>query len=191
MKSRKSQCPGGGIQGLTLGEMLIVLAVFSILATMFMMSSQYAIQKSKYSRVLQDQRTVVSAIESHMAEYMAVPSESQGLGTLLHGRNPYINFLPTDLFRVGVAGQAHPGYAYYTDIADGYNSVIVSAGPDGDLDIGPAIEKARKDTVGLAGGTRRMLFKTPEEARLFIVRYSYDPTNGVNSDGDVIAHYGY
>lgn len=180
-------------RGLTLGEMLIVLAVFLVLATMFLMSSQFAIVKTKTSKVIHDQREIVKALYQYTGDYLTVPGEGEGLSALLRNTRgtTYMSRLPIDPFAEQV-GTLPPVFQYYADIAPKYESLVVSVGPDGDLDVEPVIQQMRKDSSpGLAARTTRMLFKTPDEAHEFIAVHSYDPTNGSVSDGDIIQHFGY
>jgi type II secretory pathway pseudopilin PulG len=180
-------------RGLTLGEMLVVLAVFLIMGTMFILSSQFAIVKSKTARVVHDQQEMVKALYQYTADHQEVPRENDGLSALLRSPrgNRYLTTLPQDPFAEAVENQPSQ-FKYYADIAPQYESLVVSVGPDGDLDVATVIDERRREQVGLAGSrARHLVFKTPEEAQAFIDRYSYDPTNGSVSDGDIIQHFGY
>ncbi len=46
------------LHGLTYGEMMIVLVVFSILAIMFVISSKFAVVKARHSAALQMLKTI-------------------------------------------------------------------------------------------------------------------------------------
>jgi prepilin-type N-terminal cleavage/methylation domain-containing protein len=183
------------MRGLTLGEMLIVLAVFSILAAMFLISSRFALNKSRYSRALHEERELTGRLDLFVADNLLLPGE-QGLNALL--RDPrgvsYMNSIPVDPFASPAPGD--PGhYLYFTYLSPQQQSIIVSVGPDGKNDIGPALEQLRqeknKDVISLAGAsqTRSFLFKDVREEKDFIIQHTYDPTNGSDSPGDIIHYY--
>lgn len=172
-------------RGLTLGEMLVVLAVFSILAIMFFFSTNMAITKSKMSRVLHEQKVLANALTRYEGEYFDVPQYS--LLPLATNFN-YLTSLPRDPFNVN--GLNGGEYNYVGDFAPNKRWLIVSVGPDGDSDVQDAIYKIKQsDPTRLLHNGKRTPLLSPEEAREFIATHSYDPTNGVQSDGDIILPY--
>lgn len=173
------------LAGLTFGEMLVVLAVFLVLAIMFVFSSQYAVVKSKYSRVLSDERSLGKAIDQYVADHMRLPPS---LDALMHSRfgSSYISELPTDPF---AADQS--GFEYYVNIGDHIQVIIVSVGPDGVSDIRPELIERMRENVELVGVREGPIFRSQAEAEEFILRNTYDPTNGAVSRGDIIQVHTY
>jgi type II secretory pathway pseudopilin PulG len=180
------------VRGLTFGEMLIVLAVFAILAIMFVISSNMAITKTRYARALQEQqRTIAQALQRYTADHMGLPSEEAGLAALTESQNQYLAAIPRDIF---LANRGRDGaYQYFTHVGPGsYQALVVSVGPDGVSDVERELSALRSGGgVVLAGTSRRMMFGTAREAGEFIIKHSYDPTNGSISGGDVITPAGY
>jgi type II secretory pathway pseudopilin PulG len=174
--------------GLTLGEMLIVLLVFSILAIMFFFSSNLAITKTKLSRVNQDQKTLLQALRSYESEYYSVPADSQGLAVVTHNPVSYLSRIPVDPFTPSSRAQE---YGYFSDLSANYRWILVSVGPDGQPDIDRALAKLRGGSgAAIRPNGRRQLLMSDKDAQEFIIKYSYDPTNGASSPGDVITSYG-
>lgn len=214
MKKRIATYRGSSLLGLTFGEMLVVAAVIAFLATMFVLSSTRAMVKTKYSRALQEERSLVNAL-SELAVEGGLPDEEVGLQALADSPNALFDHIPMDPFNEDYGS---PHYQYYSNISLGeYQVLIVSMGPDGDADVSKKlaalreqempISRSRVDDhenplrVGLNSepspapqrdqSNREVLLMTPEEARLFIIENSYDPTNGSVSNGDIITPFGY
>lgn len=168
--------------------MLIVLAVFSILAVMFMISSNHAMTKSRYARTLQDQRTITLALQRYVADYFRYPDEQEGLAELTKPGRGMLGQVPHDIF-----DEQQSQYAYFARFGPGnYQTLVVSVGPDGDADVGEVIDaKRREESVNLVENRYRFLFKTPDEAKAFVIEHSYDPTNGSLSNGDIITPLGF
>ena len=185
------QTRGHSIRGLTYGEMLIVLAVFSILAIMFIVSSKFAMIKTRHSVVLQEHKQLNSALETYQLFTMGLPTEDEGLEAISKSANSYLKTNPVDPFNHSYEGPQN--YRYYTDLSDENSTwLLVSVGPDGDADVDPAMRHLRSSepVVGLGDGSaprhRRTLHLTRKQIREFINRHSYDPTNGSHSNGDII-----
>jgi type II secretory pathway pseudopilin PulG len=173
--------------------MLLVVAVFALLAAMFMLSSQFALTKSKVSRVIQDQRQVTRMLDQYMTDYMRLPSEQDGLASLIQGSHgtSYLSTLPVDPFAQGDPSKS-PYFLYYTNFSNQIQCLVVSIGPDRVDDVGPAIAAMRDQRVSLSGigsSTPKVLFKNASDAQNFIAWHSYDPTNGTASRGDIIQPY--
>jgi hypothetical protein len=169
--------------------MMVVLVVFSVLALIFIFSSQHAMVKTRMSRVMSEQRMLSSAMGYYEADYRRIPTDRQGLDALI---NPvaYIARVPEDPF-AQASGESQPYFyfGYISLVNHRATWMIVSIGPDGDADCEPALDELRG---GLAGPSRNgpVTIMEPEEVLDFIVKHSYDPTNGMVSDGDVITFFG-
>lgn len=173
-----------------MGEMLVVLAVFSILAIMFFFSSNTAIVKTKLSRVMQEEKFLARALQSYEGDYLDVPTQLQGLSRL---KSPvaYLSKIPTDPFNK--AAKDTREYGYISDLSPNHRWIIVSVGPDGESDIQNAIDEINQGKDVKQSNSPwpyRASLMTPAEAKEFISRYSYDPTNGSISKGDIIVSYG-
>ena len=190
MWSRPTSLPGKALRGLTLGEMLIVLAVFLILTTMFLLSSKHAMVRTRISRVMQEQRMLSGALTNYQTDQMLLPNESEGMMVLTTPVS-YVSTLPKDPFSLARGGDKT--YSYFPYLSLDHKWIIISVGPDGDADCemylsdleenGPSVHAAS------IGGHRILM--SSREAQEFIRKFSYDPTNGVVSDGDVILSDGF
>lgn len=201
--------PGCRKRGLTLGEMLVVLAVFCILAIMLFFSSNLAITKTKLAVAMNDQKLLTQALFTYEGEYAAVPDDTQGLDAVTHA-GLKITQIPNDPFTP--SGQPQE-YGYYSDLSPSYRWIIVSVGPNGHSDIDQPLtllrkqaEAAREAALRALLGSRRgghgaamrpssiniprQPLMSDKEAHDLIIENTYDPTNGVNSAGDVITVYG-
>lgn len=180
--------PGRRARGLTLGEMMVVLVVFSLLAAIFFLSSSHALVKTRLSRALSEERVLASALQRYEAEYLDVPSQNQGLAYLVNAPNTYLSQIPLDPFTQ--PGKEPQHYYYLRSLSSVHRWLIVSAGPDGHADLKDATDALVRQKVQLSGtswGNQPLL--TPDEARLFITAHTYDPTNGTISSGDIIKNY--
>lgn len=176
--------------GLTFGEMLVVLLVFSILAVMFFFSSNLAINKAKLARTGQDLKTLARALSSYEGEYYEIPSEDQGLTAVVHARISALSRIPQDPF---TPAKMPREYGYYSDFSPKYRWILVSVGPDGRSDVDDALVELDKNNPGKAAAYPtgvHPLHMSDEDAQKFITEHSYDPTNGSDSAGDVITLYG-
>jgi type II secretory pathway pseudopilin PulG len=179
LKTRKAV--GAAYRGLTLGEMLLVLAVFLILAIIFVFSSQSAMVKTKLSRVYQEQNMLARALNMYEADNARVPLDKQAWKAL------DIN-VPSDPFN---KDQTDSKYKYLSRLSNRYKWVVVSVGPDGVSDLARALEELKSTQPTLSGsqGEESVLLKDHQADRL-IREHRYDPTNGSVSAGDIITVYG-
>lgn len=173
-----------GRAGLTLGEMLIVLAVFSILTLLFVATSQQVMVKTRAARVAADMRMLSDQVALYFTYMQDIPNDNQGLNKALNPIRPGEMIPPNDPFSRNP--QLNEQYAYYSKISPNHRWVIISRGPDGVLDSGPIIELRKNSGGNLSSGGKTVPPMTVSEAEDFIVRYSYDPTNGIISAGDII-----
>lgn len=170
----------------TLGEMLVVLTVFMLLAVIFIFSSQEALTRTRYSRVLQDQSYLIQSLNEYEATRDRLPSQEDGLHALRRDRGRSHTAIPTDAFAENA--QHAQDYAFVRDLSPRHQALVISVGPDGDSDVLDALA-AFQSGRGLASEPSLVVQMTPEAAQEFIIRYSYDPTNGSTSSGDVISVY--
>jgi type II secretory pathway pseudopilin PulG len=166
--------------------MLIVLAVFLILAIIFFMSSNYAMVKTKYSRALTEEKELISALQLYQNENMDVPTQAQGW-PLLKSAGKFMTTIPVDPFNQ--VGSGTHEYVYISDLSAAHRCLVVSVGPDGRSDLQDALDAYRTSNGGMSlSGTDflRPTLMSPAQANDFISRYTYDPTNGTTSSGDVV-----
>lgn len=169
--------------GLTLGEMLIVLVVFLILTLLFVATSQQVMVKTRAARVASDQRMLSEQVALYFTYTQRIPSDNQGLNKALNPIRPGEMVPPNDPFSKNP--QLNEQYAYFSEISPNHRWIIISRGPDGVLDLAPIIE-ARKSTGGNLSSSVSSRPLTVQEADEFIIRHSYDPTNGIISAGDIM-----
>lgn len=174
------------VAGLTYGEMLIVLVVFALLAAMFILSSKFALVKTRMSRVMQEQKMVAQAIGQFNADRGFVPSDQQGLNQLVRPYT-YITQVPIDPFRETV--NRRESYRYYSNISTDVKAFIISAGPDATYDLPPVLDAVRVQRSFGVPNLRREPLLRPFEVRQVLVEFAYDPTNGTISAGDIIYPY--
>jgi prepilin-type N-terminal cleavage/methylation domain-containing protein len=94
-------------RGLSLGEMLVVLAVFLILAAIFFMSSRGVIVKTKVSKARHEMREIDGALNVYHTTYSKFPTEAQGVLELV-GPQKSLSEEPRDPFE-----EHGGGYQYY------------------------------------------------------------------------------
>ncbi|OPZ07018.1 MAG: hypothetical protein BWZ08_02131 [candidate division BRC1 bacterium ADurb.BinA292] len=176
------------VRGLTYGEMLIVLAIFSVLAVIFVFSSKHAMVKTRLSATIQTQRNFSSEFEAFRAYTGRLPGETTWVRELSQpaGGGHYV---PDDPFVPD--GAEERKFEFYKDIGPATAWVLVSVGPDGDSDLKEAIRQIRSEDHPTLVSAESAGFPmggplTARELRELVERYSYDPTNGTISDGDVI-----
>lgn len=173
-------------RALTLQEMLIVVAVFLILAGILVLSSQHVMVKTRVSKTNHDLRELGNAINSYRAETGDAPSDEAGLKELLTP-NSYLSSVPLDPF---ATDQVQP-YQYFRYELGGDSPVtwvIYSMGPDGDIDFMPPGD-VEFDLLGFSAqsATSPEYPEVPLGQSILeeIRSLRYDPTNGINSNGDI------
>jgi type II secretory pathway pseudopilin PulG len=173
--------------------MLVVLAVFMMLAVMFFFSSNMAITKTKLARVIQDQKSLVNALVSYEGEYFEWPTDAQGLAAVVHSPLSMLSQIPNDPFAKPTTNLRKQQYGYYADLSPTlYRWILVSVGPDGTADLDRALMRMRKQMSRGAAAKptgERLILMSDKDAHDFIASYTYDPTNGAFSKGNVITVY--
>ena len=200
------------LRGFTLIELLIVVAIIAILAAIAVPNFLEAQTRAKVSRIRADLRSLATALESYFIDNNAYPVytviTANSANADLNLSNDAQN-MPT--FRIRLAGDEFFGvttprsyitsflsdpfaitrglaFAYYTDTA---GWVTWSLGPDSDenngggsvsSDLGPgnAYETVYTSTIAQPSTTLIAGENTGAGNS-----YTYDPTNGTKSGGDV------
>lgn len=174
---------GRFLKGITLFEMTIVLTVTLILSVIFIYSTSHLVVKTKIERVKEEHRVLSRALQNYRMDYNDYPSQIFSL----NAPTAYLSSIPSDPFLPQVGD---PTYKYYFKPAEDCDFVIVSAGPDHDLDLETLVEKymlnASSSSLGdgNAAATRNDIMKAI--LPIYLATKVYDPTNGVVSDGDII-----
>jgi type II secretory pathway pseudopilin PulG len=172
----------GSRGGMTMFELLVVVSVVMILAGFFFFSIHHLVVRTKLSRVQEEHKVLTRALQNYQMDYMDYPNNQQGL-TALNNPTAYLASLPRDPF----AGGPSKIYYYRHHPGGGYNYIIVSAGPDGDIDFLDYLAQVSQLTPTASQG-RSESDPTLIDALFskYLTTKTYDPTNGLNSDGDVI-----
>lgn len=144
----------------TIVELLVAIAIISILAAIATQNFLEAQVRSKVARTKSDLRTIRIALEVYATDQGAYPLNAGGIGltgALYNLLAPvrYLSALPLDVFRDRVS------YYYYA------SGQIVPEGPNG--------------SFVLAGSGPDRTIETTTTATVV-----YDPTNGTVSSGDIV-----
>lgn len=171
----------------TLFELIIVVLVTALLAVFFVLSTQFLVIRTKVSRVREEHRVLARALQNYQMDYNNLPSETNGLESLT-APTAYLARVPSDPF------SDHEQQTYLYLNPDGNNQVyiLVSAGPDKQLRIAPFLARGRM--ASRAQGTANSATAATEQQSPVIddwfdtyrLHYTYDPTNGAASAGDII-----
>lgn len=197
------------VKGFTLIELLIVVAIIAILAAIAVPNFLEAQVRSKVSRVRSDQRSLATAIEAYYVdnnEYPAVRTGAQSVhGGVIGGAQDvmtfairilpstqvlstlttpiaYITSYPRDPF-----ANAPQTFEYYKD-TNGW--ILGSYGPNTDQNVSGGGDLHWSPT---GGGVETVYTSQQSQPSLTLLTgtgpngtsYTYDPTNGTVSDGDV------
>lgn len=187
-------------KAVTLFELILVIVVAALLAVLLVISTNFLIVRTKISRVKEEQRVLVRALQNYQMDYSNLPGESVGLKALV-APTAYLASVPQDPFQTrGPAKQ----YFYFSPDGTGRTYAVVSAGPDGKLDVLPFLNNARVHqastgappagpSTASAGSTGQPSGKHPATVSLgegwfddYLAHYTYDPTNGTVSAGDIV-----
>jgi type II secretory pathway pseudopilin PulG len=171
-------------RGLSLQELLIVISVFLILAIVLTISTNEVMVKTRVSRVRQEMKNAATALNAYRVDNADFPER---LSQLLDRTPSYMGAMPLDPF----SKENKSPYQYFRfPVNDGgrHISILVSTGPDGVGDFAP-FALSSLGAAATSGGSGGDFFNSWEfQARLKseIRLLSYDPTNGINSVGDII-----
>lgn len=160
--------------GVTLFELLVVVLVLLILTSIFVLSSKRVLITSKISKVREEHSVLTQAISHYQVDYNTIPPLQVGLDALKE-TTKYVTSLPSDPF---ISSQPK-NYLYITNPSSNIKYILVSAGPDGDLDILPFVKQVYQQPY-ITAEARDSSFHS------YIDYMSYDPTNGIGSNGDLL-----
>ena len=181
-------------RGLSLNEMLIVIVVFAILASIFLYSSRGMVVRVKVSRVKQEQDTLAHSLNVHRVRNEAFPTAEEGLIKLLQN-SQYMAQIPRDPF----SKDGNEIYRYVSFGDENYpirpQWLLISVGPDGDIDYPSKNEEEITSQTGggsfsARGGSASRAGAFPQSFHELILTLTYDPTNGIDSSGDIF-RWGY
>ncbi len=171
----------------TLIELLIVIAIISILASIAVPNFVHAQVRAKLARVQSDLQTISTALEAYASDVGEYPPNPVGLGPRFRAFRPlttpvaYLTQLPRDPFQsedpLGPLGW-RLGVCFYGAMPLDFASrwLLVSDGPDKHLSC------SDPSMVVFYPGYSPELFAGEVQDYDYVI---YDPTNGVISEGDV------
>ncbi len=174
-----------------------MVVVAAILAVILVLSTSFLVVRTKISKVKEEQRVLARALQNYQMDYSNMPTEQRGLDALT-APTAYLASIPADPFS---RDQVTRTYLYFTPDGIGRSYAIVSAGPDGRFDVLPYLNQARiasgrSALSAQSGGGSAAAALPPEAAPIdtsspnwfedFLVEYTYDPTNGTYSSGDIV-----
>ncbi len=179
-------------RGISMAELMLVLAIAAILSIFFVYSSRSLVVRTKISRVKEEQRQLARAIQNYQIDYSTLPDVESGLQVLAQSHR-YVSELPKDPFQ-----KAQGTYAYLTgSFTDGV-AVIISPGPDGDVDVPAALRpyvSFKGFDIGMvmpvSTSSMTAFGSDPEEATKeylkfiladYIESQQYDPAKGGSGD---------
>lgn len=158
---------------------MVVITVTLILTAIFIYSSRHLIITTKISRVKEEHKVLSRALQNYQMDYNDYPNNTVGLKAL-NAPTAYLASLPSDPF----SSNGNHTYVYYYEPGYPYNYILISAGPDGDLDFQEYYLSAV--SVPASGGSTPQPQPAENALKEFLQTRVYDPTNGLNSDGDII-----
>jgi type II secretion system protein G len=175
-------------RGFTLIELLIVVAIIAILAAIAVPNFLEAQTRAKVSRVKADQRSLATAIETYRIDWNRYPNTDtrylEERYVPMTTPTAYITSIFFDPFGDNVLlsdGQAYPAEYHvfdFIDLKDTMNSFVISTLlPLGQM---RGLPDAEHWYVASQGPDRDIGAQNNE------FYFTYDPTNGSISDGDII-----
>ncbi len=169
-------------RGVTFFELAVVMSVIAVLVALAVLAAQRLTIDTKLMRVREEHRVISRALQNYFVDNSGFPDESQGL-TPLHQPITYLAALPPDIFARG--DETSESYVYRTFEGTGQMTswVLVCRGPDGDLDFDTRTGDSPDENLTAASAPP--LPTTTDHLPETLVVLSYDPTNGLLSDGDV------
>ena len=176
-------------RAVTFSELLIVIVITALLSIFFIFSSRYLIIRSKVARVQEEQRVLQRALGNYQMDYSDLPRNNIGLKAL-NAPTTYLTSIPKDPF--GGSSESD-SYFYYHQPDQDYYYVVISAGPDKDVDFEDFIEQqtatSSNQQMGKADANHNSKRITMQYNSLkdYLTHKSYDPTNGLKSDGDIVS----
>lgn len=102
------------------------MAIAAVLAGLAYVATTSLVNRTKYSRVVEEHRLIARAIQNYSLDFASIPAPSQGFGPLLRP-TVYLGSLPLDPFQQGTGST----YLYVVPNSLEIAAVIISPGPDG------------------------------------------------------------
>lgn len=173
----------GSSKAITLFEMIFVLTVTLILSAIFIYSSKHIVVRTKFERVKEEHRVLTRALQNYCMDYNSFPARLSSL----NAPAAYISSIPEDPFTEHSEMRI---YNYFYKPSTQYDFMIISAGPDGDVDINIMAQKYMQLAASSGDDNMQNIPARDEIISAILPAYLakkiYDPTNGTNSDGDII-----
>lgn len=167
---------------MTLFELLVGVTVIFLLVIFFLISLPQMLITTKISRVKEEHTVLVRALTHYHMDYGSFPSSARGLRSL-SAPTAYLASIPIDPFsKEGKQSQ----YFYISNISSDISYVIISLGPDGDNDLLNIVSKFPEYLTSTHTTPQERTMNLREIVNLYVLTKSYDPTNGIMSDGDLI-----
>lgn len=179
----------------TLVELLIAVAIISVLAALAVPNFLEAQMRAKVARAKSDMRTIAIGLEAYQVDHGSYVENTAPM-TVITTPIAYIPVLPPDTFirKDNVDLPPFPGVEFYATLY-GYGSMPVegptrwalfSLGPDGDID---TYLDGAPDPIAMRfypGYSEELFSGAGVDVNAANYRYiAYDPTNGTLSDGDI------
>lgn len=167
---------------MTFFEITVVFTVIAILVFIIFLSTRRFIVETQLTRVREEHRVISRALQNYYLDNAEFPAEIQGLHPLSEPIT-YLAAIPNDLF--SREKENAPDYTYHTWTESGQRIwLLVSCGPDGDADYDAAWEEPEGtlNASSVAPNGEPLVFPLSNAQ---LIQMSYDPTNGLSSDGDV------
>ncbi|MBE7560165.1 prepilin-type N-terminal cleavage/methylation domain-containing protein [bacterium] len=168
--------PSPTSRAFTLIELLIVVAIISVLAAIAVPNFLHAQVRAKLAHCQENMRTVATALEAYCVDYLAYPPErgphlssDDGMAQLLTTPVPYLKSLPVNHFVTQEDWNRQHWWQY-------------GLAPAGD---GWCLESPGADLVESLPEARFYL-ETLATSRFAYILGSYDPSNGLRSSGDIV-----
>ncbi|MBN1476979.1 hypothetical protein JXA47_09510 [Candidatus Sumerlaeota bacterium] len=172
-------------RGVTFFEITVVFIVVAVLAAIIFLSTRRLMVDTQVTRVREEHRIITRALHNYFVDNYDFPDETQGLIALSEPVT-YLASIPRDIF----AGKEESGerYVYHTWRQGGLMMwLLISRGPDGDLDFDERFNwPSDEGAVVVALSNSGVPTPHHESLRSTVLLLSYDPTNGLDSSGDII-----
>ena len=167
-------------RGLSLFELLVVLMVIFVLAIIMLLSFPHVMVSTKISRVKEEHVALVRALTNYHLDYNRFPPTYMGLSAL-SAPTAYLGVIPIDPFTLNRKQQA---YFYIESPSIEIAYLLISNGPDSDNDLIKMYISAVTMTTNNPAGVDTNYFNyiIPQ----YLATRIYDPTNGLNSNGDIV-----
>lgn len=186
-----TRIPVSGRWGFTLTELLVVVAIISILASIALPNFQNAQSRAKVTRTRADMRTIEVALETYHIDHNTYPPWTQNLVVGSDDRHPnqiryyrlttpvaYMTEIPRDPFATYVNQEDYDKWGWAYDYVDVFDSKNMGVDPHAWGHVWRINSWGPDNTNGFAGRYIGCIQGRPE--------FLYCPTNGITSAGDIL-----